>query len=647
MSELDPHKSGAGLLPKLLITTALGYGLLKTWPRIRLELVGYEFGSTVWAITAGLFAMGALVCVSYLAHVFLKVARLIRALLPRRRDASARWLTKKDIIKAGLHKANGLFLGIVEGVPIFVANGVHGLLVSPARKGKTTSLIMGALCFDIGMSRIVTDLKGELAYQTAKLIALLHGHRVIIVNPAHKFGLENARYNPLVIILDDLKFAPQDAMADCWSLALQLIPPAPGGDRDPFWPNGTRKLLVFVVIALCVLRGSREANLPRVFEILGDNDAFERLLIEASESEELAGELANLAHNIASTWDENPKHFESFREGAVQALVAFGPSGRLAPSMTECDFRFCDLKREKVTLFLLCDYSRMDVFAPWLGVLIWAALKELVRSDDSTPVQFLLDEFTNYRLPGLPNALTALGGYGVRVWMVIQEPEEVVRAYGREALSTILSQTDVKQFFGASHETSKLVSDMLGEEDITSETFGMGAAPGETPNLNIARSRQSLETPDQIRRLPEDEQILFIKNLPPAKGLKVGYHEVDPWRDQVEPNPLHGGAPYLGEVKLRIRGGRAKVTRAGIRKIVENRRPRLRPALIALLGTVPFLPLLGLGLAIATVITLGWPHLLWEYTETGSYCLYLGLPFVSESITITSPGPCPLIIWKH
>jgi type IV secretory pathway TraG/TraD family ATPase VirD4 len=34
-----------------------------------------------------------------------------------------------------------------------------------------------------------------------------------------------------------------------------------------------------------------------------------------------------------------------------------------------------------------------------------------------------LDEFTNYPLPGLPEALTALGGYGIRVSMIVQELE--------------------------------------------------------------------------------------------------------------------------------------------------------------------------------------------------------------------------------
>lgn len=642
-----PQKPAAGLIQKLLVTTALGYGLIESWAYVQPGTFGPEWWRYAWGGGALAFVLGAAAAAADLIALFVKLGRMVRALRPKRSEASASWLTRRQARKAGLGKDKGLFLGILEGRPLFIPNAVHGLLCSPARKGKTTGFVMAALCHDIGTSRIVADMKGELAAQTAKLIEQRHGQTVIILNPAHKFGLGNAAYNPLQIVLDDVEAAPQDVIADAWSLAFQLVPSPPGGDRDPFWPNGTRKLIVFALVAFCMLRDEMEANLPRAFAVLGDNEEFERLLRDARAGDALGGELANLATNIASVWEDNPKHFESFREGAVQALVAFGPSGRLAPAMCGCDFRFVDLKRENTTLFLVCDYSRMDVFAPWLGLLIWAALKELVRSDDATPVQFLLDEFTNYRLSGLPNALTALGGYGVRCWMVVQELEEIARVYGREALSTILSQTDVKQFFGvSSFETARLVSQMLGEEEIVSESFGMGGTPGAMPSLSIGRAKKPLLTPDQIRRLPDDEQILFIKNLPPARALKAGYHEVAPWRMIVANNPLHHGKRFSGRLKMRLRRGRARATRAGTRKIPRVRRPVLRPVLAALSGTVPATPLIVFGALTLVVLTYGWPHLLFEYTTSGNWCRYLGLPFVSDGFETHATGHCPLVKWK-
>ena len=228
----------------------------------------------------------------------------------------------------------------------------------------------------------------------------------------------------------------------------------------------------------------------------------------------------------------------------------------------------------------------------------------------------------------MPNALTALGSYGIRCWMLVQELDEITRAYGREALSTILSQTDVKQFFGvASDQTAQLVSRMLGEEELNSESFGLGHDVLGIPSLNLGRRSKPLLKPDQIRRLPDDEQIVFIKNLRAARLLKVGAHEIDPFRRQVKPNPLHGNKPFLGRVKMRIRNGVARATRSGRRKIDRPKRPLLAGAVL-------------------TVASFGWPHLRIEYTRSFNWCSYAGLPFVSQSFVLSGQDHCPLVLWR-
>lgn len=230
--------------------------------------------------------------------------------------------------------------------------------------------------------------------------------------------------------------------------------------------------------------------------------------------------------------------------------------------------------------------------------------------------------------------------------IVVQELEEIARVYGREALTTIMSQSDVKQFFGvASLDTARLVSAMLGDQEVCSESFGMGQNVGDIPSLSIGRARIPLLTAEQIRRLPEDEQIIFVKNLPPIRAMKVGYQEVEPWRDQVAPNPLHGGKAFLGEIKMCLVQGRAKVTRAGRRKPERQARPMVRPVLAALTGLIPGMPMLLLAGAILTVITYGWPHLLIEYTHSGSWCRYIGPPIVTQPFETHGNGHCKLIVW--
>lgn len=642
---MDFRSSNTGTLARCIYSGVLGYVLYLSWPYVGYgqpnEWAVYAFGLGTLA-----FAVGALDAVQGLATCIHKSIRTFRAHRPKLAKNAAGWLTRKKAMKAGSGKTKGIFLGLLDGLPLFVPDAVHTLVCAPARTGKTISAVLPMLCHDIGCSRLVADMKGELVVITARLIARFQGHRVIVLNPAHKFGLRNWCYNPVQIILDALESSPQDVISDAVSMAKQLVQTPPGGDRDPFWPNGTRKLIVFVVVALCVLRDALDANLPRAYEVLGDDEEFDGLLDAALESDALAGELATLARNIINTRSENPKHFESFREGAIQALMPFGPSGHLAASMDRCDFRFRDLKNDLITLFMLSDYSRNAEYAPWLGLLVWAALKELVREDNDVPVRFCLDEFTNYRLPELPNALTALAGYGIRISMIVQELREVARAYGNDALATILSQTDVKQFFGISSlETAQMVSQMLGEKDVAKESYNFGDDLFGLSGLGLGSMKAPMMTPDQLRRLPEDEQIIFIKNLPPARALKAGYQEVSPWREKADGNPLHQGKRFLGEVKMVMKGRYAYATHHGRRKVEDDRGPLIWPLLLALKPFVPDKSAVFPAALVFVVMVFGWPQLRLEYASNMSWCRYQGIPFVSEPVTLMADN-CPLIVWR-
>lgn len=639
---------------RLLSTSAIGYGLHQTWPIVAPASHAPEWMTFAWAGVALICAKSSLSLLGGVAQGLTKLSRSYRALRPRLPSSSAKWLTPRQARKAKLGKTEGVFLGILEGQPLFINDAVHSLICAPSRKGKTTSFVMPALCHDIGASRLVTDMRGDLAYQTAHICREDHDHEVITLNPAHKFSLGNASYNPMQIILDDLRDTPEDAIADTWSLAKQLHKTPQGGDRDPFWPNGTRKLLVFVIIGLCTLREEFEANLPNTFNILGDDSDLLRLLNDALNSDILAGEVSKLASNILSTWKENPKHNESFREAAVQSLASFGPSGRIAPSIESCDFRFRDLKRKKMTIFIICDPSRMDVFEPWIGILIWAALKELIREDNAIPVHFLMDEFTSFKISELPTALTALGGYGIHLWIIVQALLELQRVYGFESMKAVLSQCDCIAFFGVnSDETAQLVSNMLGKCEETKENFGLGTDLEDMPSLSIGDNAHPLMVPDQLRRMPDDEIIMFIKNLDPIRALKVGYQEVAPWRLRVKASPMFGDKPFLGKVKMRMKASRARATLAGRRKIDRNKRPLFRPLISTLAGLVSGGTVLLLAVSWFAVSTYGWPHLRITYNYRGSAaypvytrCQYIGLPLVGASFTLTAPATCPIIIWQ-
>ncbi len=495
-------------------------------------------------------------------------ARRLEAHRPKPLAGSARWAQANDITRATLHRPNGLFLGATEdGLALFHDNETHGLTLAPAGAGKTIRFVVPALAHS-PRPMIVTDLKGELAAMTAELRCTRHGHQVHLLNPGRMLGLGTARYNPLQIVLDDLERAPADAIADARAIALQLHPEPLEAGPNRFFREGARSVLTFVLLWICVREHHQGPSLAAAARLVSDPQELETALKLAERSLALAGDVAAMAADLrALMLSGNDKLFEDFRQGALQALAPFNASGWLADVTGRCDFRFADLKGDRpATVYLMTDPTKMAVFAPWIGLMSWAALTELTRASssreavghtrtaDNRRVLFLLDEASNYKIEGLPNALTALRGFGIVVHLVFQELEEIARVYGRPALATILSQTSVKQIFGVtSQETAELVSRMLGQKTVAAKSFGLGQAAGDDVALTLSATARPLLTADEIRRLPKDQQLLLIENLPPIKARALGYHEVRPWSDWVAPNPLHDGKPFRGPRAMALR----------------------------------------------------------------------------------------------
>lgn len=467
---------------------------------------------------------------------------------------TAHWATKDDMKSNNLYKTDGLFFGTdTKGCPIFYEAETHGLTLAPAGASKTVAFTIPALCHS-SLPIIAADFKGTLSVMCKALREKKHKQEVFVANPAglyrEKLGT-SARYNPMWIVLDDWTDSErnQDLMADAQAMALQLYPEPVIKGENSFFRNGSRKILVFGIVFLVTHYGKEKATLSELLSVMRKvKDLIEACLI-ASSSTILNGELADMAEELLyKLTAQDTRQVDSFLEGAIQSCIAFAPSGHLAESTSTCDFRFRELKKTPATVFLIADPTKGKVFAPWLGLMGWAAITELTRCQNINPVLFLLDEATNFKIEGLSENLTGLREFGIRCHFVIQELEEYARIYGREGLETLLSQTEVKQFFGAQNQkTVELVSRMLGEHTVKSANYNLGTYVDDPVTQSINEHSRRLLTPDEVRRF--GDMIVFIRNLPPIHALKTGYHQVKPWSDWVAANPLFG-SKLKGKTKV-------------------------------------------------------------------------------------------------
>lgn len=542
-----PPQRQQSLLLLLVFTGLFGWGAWQSLKIQALPIVPYSLGFI--ALVIGFRALG--LSLVRLRNIVIRS----EAMTVTSSRGSAAWATRNDLRRGGLYGTSGVFLGRdTEGHPLFFDSTTHTLTLAPSGAGKTVASSIPALCH-VPHPMIVSDFKGTLAVMTKLVREKHHRQEVFCVNPAQLYTNHlgtPARFNPLQILLDDWMGTEKNLMADSQSMALQLINEPPGTTENTFFRNGSRKILVLLFVYVVAFEGTSKASLSEVLSLLRNVQRLIGVCEVARASPILNGELADMAAELHYRLTaQDTRQVDSFLEGAVQALAAFSSSGWLAESTSACDFRFKDLKERAATVYLIADPTKMKVFSPWLGLMGWAAITELTRCMNTKRVYLCLDECTNFKIEGLSEALTGLREFGLVCHFICQSLSEYERIYGRASLETMLSQTEIKQIFGASDsKTCELISRMLGEQTVKAVNVNLGRTSYDPIIQSVSEQARRLLTPDEVRQFTDT--ILFIRSLPPIHAIKTGYHEVKPWSDWVAANPLFG-SKLQGKTRVRLK----------------------------------------------------------------------------------------------
>ena len=633
----------ASLLGSTILATGFAYGAYKFWPGayspdwIKLVAGGMALVSALQTIKAASTGWG------YLRDF----ARYLRAIGDDTSHGSAGWLTEKQARRAGLHKRTkgSQFVGVVGKTALWLYTETHTLILGPAGSAKSSAAFMNMLAGN-SESSIVLDIKREFRETTAELRQKKFKHRIVTLDPVSE---ETDFLNPFDYIHEFLEKNSPTALSLARGLVLQLYPEPAEEGANRFFRDGTRIQIVTLVLVVIAVCPPELRNLTTVYRALTNESFLNELLMQAARCTILEGEVAHMAedlHRMAFGEDGSAKTFEQFRIGSMQALEAFGPGNFLARITSKTTFSFADLKREKITAYITVDFTNKDVLGKWAGLMLWVATDQLVRANNNTPVIIYHDECCNSPLHNLPTVLTLLRSYGVKYVAATQDLDDFIRVYGKHALETILSETDIKQFLGGirSQTTLDYLSKYLG--DFTAHTASYAFAEDGVKE-STSRTSRALQTSDEIRRLRKDSQIVIFGNLRPIIARKVQVFAVEPWRKEIAPNSMYGGKRYLKPVEVIVGRFRTKVTRRGKFPL-----PRVRKwPLVAeyLITRTPVSAMIIASALIATIFVLGSPHLRWQYSFTGSHsrpgpksnCLYVGL----ERFTLSGPN-CPIILFR-
>ena len=492
-------------------------------------LCGALFGGAVyWAslkfsapgsITRGLFDAIIVFVSPIIAYTIIreKVRSLGRGAATH---GSARFASGSELRPLG--GPSGLLIGRnLQGGTLLRFDGPgHLLTIAPTRTGKGVGTVIPNLLL-ADRSVICVDPKGENTLVTARARARFGP--VHVLDPFGITGKPSACFNPLAAFDP----ASPDLAEDVATLADALVFDAPGEAGEAHWNEEAKALIGGILLYIL----TREPPSRRTLAVLRDHltcapAAFETLLADMQASTAAGGLVARAANRHLGKTDREATGVLS----SAQRHTHFLDSPRMTAILDHSDFAFADLKSRTATVFLVLPPDRLTTYARWLRLMVTQSLQDMARSpgQPSTAVLYLLDEFAALgHLAPIERAMSLMAGYGVQLWPILQDLHQLRATYGGRA-GTFFSNASVLQVFGVNDsETAQLVSGLLGQTTIVFSTEsrreGTFLTKGDT-SISDHHTGRPLLTPDEVRNLPQHQELLFVAGQRPILAQKLRYY---------------------------------------------------------------------------------------------------------------------------
>lgn len=432
---------------------------------------------------------------------------------------SAFFAELKDLRASSLMEERGFMLG--KFAEKFIRFNLPGHLITfaPTRSGKGVGHVIPNLLDHPG-SVVVNDIKGENHAVTARYREQFS--KVVSFAPF----MENSHcFNPM----DFIRVGTNDEKDDA-ALIADMIIVAPSSGED-FWTAEGRNWITALVLYVAVEMPPALKNLAEVrYLIMQNQKEFQKTIEQMQRSGNQI--VQTMANSMAAT---EPKVMASVLSTA-KSQTSVWDSPRLASITSKSDFALEDIKKEPTSFYIIIPPEYLDVYKPVVRLMVGITLATMTRNHKKPkdPVLFLIDEFPALGyMRNIEVGIGYLAGYGVSLWMFIQDLSQLKEDYPKWA--SFISNCACRMAFGTNDfDTAKVLSDMMGTTTIRVEGAGTSKQKGFLPmgptnvSSNVSETARPLMTPDEVMRMPNDTQVIFVQGVKPILAEKIRYF-LDPF----------------------------------------------------------------------------------------------------------------------
>ena len=309
-------------------------------------------------------------------------------------------------------------------------------------------------------------------------------------------------YNPFTYIRDD-----PDVLKLMDNLVKNTTPPK-GASNDPFWEKAEIALDSALMLYLLYEAPVEEQN----FEML-------MFMLECARVMEEDEQYQSPLNLLFQTLEERDPSHIAVREYKVYKQAA----GKTAKSILVT-------ASVRLAAFIFPQYAAMmqtdEMDFPSLGERKRAIFCVIPVNDGSmnylVSMRVIQDEWANVAQPdSYPKVLATCRSYNIGINIIVQNIQSIKALY-KDEWEGIIGNCDTLLFLGGGNEPTSLefVSKLLGKETVHTRTRGQTKGRSGSSSINYQQTGRDLMTPDEIRMLPTNDALLFIRGEKPVRDKK-------------------------------------------------------------------------------------------------------------------------------
>ncbi len=370
-------------------------------------------------------------------------------------------------------------------------------------------------------SYVFTDPKGELYDKTAGFLQQ-NGYDIKILNlvkPKNSDG-----YNPLMHISSELDV---DVIANTIVKGQKT-----DSSSDPYWDDMAEMLLKALIYYLIATRPEEEQNLASCAELVraANSNGGSNLLTE------LMSQLPydHPARMYYKSIEIAPEKTYGSILSSLQSKLGKFDSKEIAELTSTDTINFEEIGSKKTAVYVISSDTH-TAYDFLLTIFFAQMIQQLYNfADDNggrlrVPTYFILDEFANIgRVPDFDKKISTSRSRGISFSVILQNLDQLEAIY-EKSYETIMGNCDTHLFLGSnSFKTVEYFSKALGEKTISRDSTSVNRDK-KFKKTGISVSDQimarALMTPDELRRMDNEDCIIYEKGIKPVKAKKFWYYK--------------------------------------------------------------------------------------------------------------------------